>query len=163
MRVEKKIGNILTKHNWTLSTAESCSGGYLANKITDVAGSSNYFLNGYITYSKESKFQDLDIPISSLEEFGIYSGRTAELMAEGVRNKTGTTFGIATTGIAPPGDSSTSLPTGTTFIGLSTSKSSMHFEFLIRSKSRIGFKKKVVRKALNMLFSLIYEYEKENK
>jgi len=70
MRVEKKIGRILTKHNWTLSTAESCSGGSLASKITDVAGSSNYFSSGYITYSNESKYQDLGIPISSLEEFG---------------------------------------------------------------------------------------------
>jgi PncC family amidohydrolase len=105
----------------------------------------------------------LGIPISSLEKFGVYSSKTAELMAEGVRRKTGTTFGIATTGIAPPGDSSTALPTGTTFIGLATSKSSMHFEFLIRNKSRIGFKKEVVRKALNLLFLLICEHEKENK
>lgn len=163
MRVEKKIGNILTKHNWTLSTAESCTGGYLTSKITDVAGSSNYFFNGYITYSNESKFQDLDIPISSLEEFGVYSGKTAELMAEGVRKKTGTTFGIATTGIAPPGDSSTSLSIGTTFIGLATAKGSSHFKVLIRSKSRIRFKKNVVKKSLNLLLSLICEYEKENK
>jgi len=163
MRVEKKIGRILTKHNWTLSTAESCSGGYLASKITDIAGSSNYFSSGYITYSNESKFQNLDIPISSLEEFGVYSGKTVELMAEGVRKKTGTTFGIATTGIAPPSDSSTSLSRGTTFIGLATAKSSTHFEFLIRNKSRIRFKKKVVKRALNSLLSLICEHKNENK
>ncbi|MCK4896285.1 MAG: CinA family protein, partial [Candidatus Heimdallarchaeota archaeon] len=154
---------ILTKHNWTLSTAESCTGGYLASKITDVSGSSNYFSNGYITYSNESKFQNLDVPISSLEEFSVYSGKTVELMAEGVRKKTGTTFGIATTGIAPPGDNSTSLPTGTTFIGLSTAKSSTHFEFLIKNESRIGFKKKVVKRALNLLLLLICECEKENE
>ncbi len=163
MRVEKKIGKILKKYNWTLATAESCTGGYLASKITDVAGSSVYFSNGYITYSNESKFQDLDIPISSLEEFGVYSSKTAELMAEGVRKKTETTFGIATTGIAPPGDSSTSLPTGTTFIGLATAKRSIHYKVLIRSKSRLRFKKNVVNKSLNLLLSLIYEYEKENK
>ena len=163
MRVEKKIGKILTKLNWTLSTAESCTGGYLASKITDVAGSSNYFSNGYITYSNESKFQDLDIPISSLEEFGVYSGKTAELMANGVRKKTETTFGIATTGIAPPGDSSTSLLTGTSFIGLATAKSSAHFELHIRNKSRIRFKKKVVKKALNLLLLLICEHEKKDK
>ena len=152
MRIEKKIGKVLTKNSWTLATAESCTGGYLASKITDVAGSSNYFSHGYITYSNESKYQDLGIPISSLGEFGVYSGKTAELMAEGVRKKTGTTFGIATTGIAPPGDNSTSLPTGTAFIGLSTSKSCTHFEFLIKSKSRLRFKKKVVKRALNLLF-----------
>ncbi len=163
MRVERKIGKILTKRNWTLSTAESCTGGYLASKITDVAGSSNYFSNGYITYSNESKFQDLDIPISSLEEFGVYSGKIAELMAEGVRKKTGTTFGIATTGIAPPGDPLSSLPTGTTVIGLATATRSIHFEFLIKNKSRIRFKKKVVKKSLNLLLSLICLHEKENE
>jgi nicotinamide-nucleotide amidase len=162
MRVAKKIGKILTKHNWTLSSAESCTGGYLASKITDVAGSSNYFSNGYITYSNESKFQDLDIPINSLEEFGVYSGKTAELMAEGVRNKTNTTFGIATTGIAPPGDPSSSLLTGTTFIGLTTAEKSIHFKFLIKNKSRRGFKKKVVNNALRILLALIYEYENES-
>ena len=87
MRIEKKIGKVLTKNSWTLATAESCTGGYLASKITDVAGSSNYFSHGYITYSNESKYQDLGIPINSLGEFGVYSGKTAELMAEGVRKK----------------------------------------------------------------------------
>jgi nicotinamide-nucleotide amidase len=163
MRVERKIGKILTNCNWTLSTAESCTGGYLASKITDVTGSSNYFSNGYITYSNESKFQDLDIPISSLEEFGVYSGKIAELMAEGVRKKTGATFGIATTGIAPPGDPSSSLPTGSTSIGLATATRSIHFEFLIKNKSRIRYKRKVVKRALNLLLSLICVHERENK
>ncbi len=162
MRVEKRIGRILTKHNWTLSTAESCSGGYLANKITDVAGSSNYFSNGYITYSNESKFQNLDVPIISLEEFGVYSSKTAELMAEGVRKKTNTTFGIATTGIAPPGDPSSALPTGTTFIGLATAKSIKHYKFIIRNNSRRRFKKKVVNNSLRMLLALIQEYENDS-
>ena len=163
MRIEKKIGKILTKNKWTLSTAESCTGGYLASKITNVAGSSVYFSNGYITYSNEAKFQDLDIPVSSLEESGVYSGRTAELMAEGVRNKTGTTFSISSTGIAPPGDSSTSLPTGTTFIGLSTTESRMHYGFLVKSKCRTRYKKEVVKRALNLFLLLINEHETEHK
>ena len=163
MRIEKKIGNILTKYNWTLSTAESCNGGYLASKITDVAGSSNYFFNGYITYSNESKFQDLDISISSLEEFGVYSGKTAEFMAEGVRSKTETTFGIATTGIAPPGDSSTSLLTGTTFIGLSFENLTRHLEVRIKSKSRRRFKKRVVSIALKWAYYRICKYEEKIK
>ncbi len=161
MRAEKKIGKILTKHNWTLSTAESCTGGYLASKITDVAGSSNYFSNGYITYSIEAKFQELDIPMNSLEEFGVYSCKTVVLMAEGVRKKTVTTFGIATTGIAPPGDSSSSLPTGTAFVGIATAKKNKHYMFLIRTNSRRRFKKKVVKITLKMLLAFIYEQENE--
>ncbi|MHA1346466.1 MAG: CinA family protein [Candidatus Heimdallarchaeaceae archaeon] len=163
MRIERKIEKILTENSWTLSTAESCTGGYLASKITDVAGSSNYFSHGYITYSNESKLQDLDISISSLEEFGVYSGKTAEFMAEGVRSKTETTFGIATTGIAPPGDSSTSLLMGTTFIGLSFDGLTRHLEVRIKSKSRRRFKKKVVYIALKWAYSKMCEYEEKNK
>ena len=159
MRIVKKIGKILTENHWGLSTAESCTGGDLASNITNNAGSSNYFSSGYITYSNEAKFQDLNIPITSIEELGVYSSKIAKLMAEGVQKKTKTTFGIAITGIAPPGDLSTTLKTGTTFIGLATAKVSSHLEVLVRSKSRRRFKKKVVKIALNWFYTKICEYE----
>ena len=95
MKDNKRVASILLEKNWTVSTAESCTGGLLAHTITNASGSSNYFSNGYITYSDEAKMQELSIPKNTIEEFGSYSGKVAELMAEEVRKKSQSTFGIS--------------------------------------------------------------------
>ena len=160
MRISKQLIEILLRNNWTISVAESCSGGFLAHIITNASGSSNYFSSGYITYSDEAKIQELNIPKDTIEKFSSYSGKVAELMAEGVRKKSHSTFGIATTGIAPPGDSSSSFPTGTVFIGIATANKRQYFEFYLRYKSRKRFKKKVVELALNLLKEIVLEQTK---
>lgn len=153
MNAAKQVAKILKDQNWTISTVESCTGGFLANTLTNVSGSSSYFISGYVTYSVESKIQDLDIPRNSIGIYGVYSSHIAELMATEVRRKNKTTFGIAITGIAPPGDPSTDLPTGTVFIGLASSEGTNHLEIRVKDRSRKRFKKNVVKKVLNWFYS----------
>ncbi|MHA1398055.1 MAG: CinA family protein [Candidatus Heimdallarchaeaceae archaeon] len=116
MNIEKEIGYILIEKKWTLSTAESCSGGHIADKITNVSGSSKYFFGGLITYSIETKIKLLGIEKEYFDLYSVYSSKVAEKMAENVRKKIGTTFGIAVTGIAPPGDEDSKKAVGTVFV-----------------------------------------------
>ena len=148
MKLNRQIRELLLENNWTLATAESCTGGLLAHTITNSAGSSNYFSYGYITYSDEAKIKELNIPREIIGKFSSYSGEVAELMAKNVREKTGSTFGVSVTGIAPPGDSSTDLSVGTVFIGISSVENTIHFVFQVNKHSRTRFKKQVTKFAI---------------
>jgi nicotinamide-nucleotide amidase len=117
--MEEVVGNLLKQRNETVSVAESCTGGMIGMRLTDVAGSSAYFLEGVITYSNEAKKRALGVPADTLESFGAVSSQTAEAMAQGVRQKAGTDYGIAVTGIAGPDGGSDEKPVGTVFIGYS--------------------------------------------
>lgn len=151
MSLEEQVGTILSKNNWTLSIAESCTGGYLAHLLTNVSGSSTYFSRGYIVYSKEAKNQDLGIDLTFLDRFGVYSKEVAEAMAEGVRKKTMSTFAVSITGIAPPGDPTSDKPTGIAYVSFSSENFTTHKEILIESKNRIDYKERVVRESLVFL------------
>ena len=155
MKLSKDVRKILIENKWTISTAESCTGGLLAHSITNSSGSSNYFSYGYITYSDEAKVTELNIPKDIIKEFSSYSGEVAELMAEEVRKKSNSTFGISITGIAPPGDPSSSLPKGSVFIGFSSIKGTKHFAYRVRKKSRIGFKRQTVKISIEFFFKQI--------
>ncbi len=148
MKLDNQTKQILIEKNWTIATAESCTGGLLAHIITNSAGSSDYFSYGFITYSDEAKIKELNIPKEIIEKYTSYSKEVAEFMAESVRKKTKATFGIAITGIAPPGDPNSSLPIGTVFVGISSAEHTTHFEFQLNKHSRIWFKKKAVKHAL---------------
>jgi len=117
--MEEVVGNLLKQRNETVSVAESCTGGMIGMRLTDVAGSSAYFLEGVITYSNEAKKRALGVPAETLESFGAVSSQTAEAMAYGVRQRAGTDYGIAVTGIAGPDGGSEEKPVGTVFIGYS--------------------------------------------
>ena len=160
MKIDKKIIKILLENNWSISTAESCTGGFLAHTITNASGSSDYFSSGYVTYSNEAKIQNLNIPKEVLAEFSSYSGKIAELMAEGVRKRTKATFGLAITGIAPPGDPSSNLQTGTVFIGLSSPVTLKYCKHLVEENSREKFKDKVVKIAISLLEDYILNFHK---
>ena len=161
MKIDKKIIKILLENNWSISTAESCTGGFLAHTITNASGSSDYFSSGYVTYSNEAKIEDLNIPKEILDEFSRYSGKTAELMAEGARKKTKSAFGLAITGIAPPGDPSSNLQTGTVFFGLSSPLSVKYCKYVVEESSREKFKLKVVKIAISLLEDFIATYKQE--
>ena len=92
----------LSERKQTVAIAESCTGGFLANEITNVPGASKVFVAGYVTYSNEEKIRTLDVSRESIEKFGAVSAQVGTEMAEGVRKRAGTTHGIATTGIAGP-------------------------------------------------------------
>ncbi len=115
--MEEVVGNLLKSRKETLSVAESCTGGTIAMRLTDIAGSSGYFIEGAVTYSNEAKTRTLGVPADTLESFGAVSSQTAEAMAAGMRGRSGSNYAIAVTGIAGPDGGSDEKPVGTVFIG----------------------------------------------
>jgi nicotinamide-nucleotide amidase len=115
--MEEVVGKLLTSSGETLSVAESCTGGLIGCRITDVSGSSVYFLEGAVTYSNEAKVHALGVSESTLGQFGAVSAETASEMASGMRNKASTDHSISVTGIAGPDGGSDEKPVGTVFIG----------------------------------------------
>ena len=117
MEIEQMVGKLLQQNNWTLATAESCTGGRIADKITDHPGCSSHFQGGVVAYSNEVKINLLHIDKQLIEQHGAVSEEVACAMAKNVRKLCGTDFGISTTGIAGPGGGTPEKPVGTIWIG----------------------------------------------
>lgn len=117
---ETQLGRALTEHGWTLAVAESCTGGLLGHRITEVPGSSAYFMGGIIAYSYDAKEKYLGVQKETLEIHGAVSEETAVEMATGVREAFKVDFGIAVTGIAGPTSDQSEKPVGLTWIAVST-------------------------------------------
>ncbi len=117
--LSRTVGELLRKKGLTLSTAESCTGGYLAHLITSEPGSSDYFLGSIVSYSNQIKLDQLGVSNETLEEFGAVSEQVVEQMALGICNALGTSFGIATSGIAGPTGGTPEKPVGTIWIAVS--------------------------------------------
>ncbi len=115
--LEEVVGAMLIAEGKTLAVAESCTGGLIGMRLTDVAGSSQYFLEGAVTYSNEAKMRTLGVPEQTLIDHGAVSAETAEAMAEGIRRRAGTDYGISVTGIAGPDGGTVEKPVGTVLIG----------------------------------------------
>jgi len=116
MRVEERISVLLKGSGLTLSAAESCTGGRISHLITTVSGSSGYYLGSVTSYAVSVKENVLGVPSSVIEGKGVVSSEVAAAMAEGVRALTGSTFAVATTGLAEGGDDH--YPEGTVWIGV---------------------------------------------
>jgi len=116
--LEAAVGGLLRKLQATLAVAESCTGGMLAERITSVPGSSDYFRGGFITYTNRMKQQLLGVPEDILKEHGPVSAQAAEAMAAGARLRTGSTFALSVTGIAGPEGGTAETPVGTIYVGL---------------------------------------------
>ena len=112
MSIEADLGKRLREREWTLATAESCSGGLIAHRITNVPGSSGYFLGGVVSYSNGAKVRMLDVRPESLDSYGAVSEEVAREMAEGAKNYFGSDVAIAVTGIAGPGGGTAEKPVG---------------------------------------------------
>ncbi len=125
------VGQLLKGNSMNLTVAESCSGGLLSALITSVPGSSEYFEQGFVTYSLRSKEKTLGISEKVLREKGVYSHETAQEMAIRAKLLAGTTFALSTTGIAGPAGGTEETPVGTAFIGLATPREvySVRFQF----------------------------------
>jgi nicotinamide-nucleotide amidase len=141
----------LSERKQTVAIAESCTGGFLANEITNVPGASKVFVAGYVTYSNEEKIRTLDVSRESIEKFGAVSAQAATEMAEGVRKRTGTTHGIATTGIAGPTGGSAEKPVGTVFVALSSENQPTRCEKFFFPTDRETFKQLVAQRAFDLL------------
>ena len=116
--LETVIGDRLRLRRYTVATAESCTGGLVAERITRVTGSSDYFVGSVVSYSNEAKTRLLGVPAELIERLGPVSGEVAEAMARGVKERTGATIGISITGVAGPGGGSDAVPVGTVYVGL---------------------------------------------
>jgi nicotinamide-nucleotide amidase len=117
-QLEEVIGWRLRLKQYTLATAESCTGGLVAERITRVPGASDYFTGSIVSYTNEVKMKLLGVPAEMLEQHGAVSGEVAEAMARGVKQRTGATIGLSVTGIAGPGGGTQAVPVGTVYIGL---------------------------------------------
>ena len=148
--MESVIGELLLKKRKTLAVAESCTGGLISNRITNVSGSSTYFLEGAVTYSNESKMRILGVREGTLKQYGAVSEQTAIEMAAGIKKVSGADYGISTTGIAGPQPSSTGKPIGLVFIALVSDEKQIVQQFNFTG-SRIEIKTKISTAALDML------------
>ncbi|PYT01912.1 MAG: competence/damage-inducible protein A [Acidobacteria bacterium] len=115
--MEEVVGKLLKDRNETLSVAESCTGGLIAMRLTDVSGSSSYLMEGVVAYSNDAKKRTLDVPDETLASHGAVSSQTAEAMADGMRRRAGTDYAISVTGIAGPDGGTDEKPVGTVYIG----------------------------------------------
>lgn len=120
--MEEVVGKLLTEAQKTVAVAESCTGGLVAQRLTDVPGSSAYFIQGVVTYHNHSKTALLGVPAEMITEHGAVSAEVAEAMAQGARLSAGTDFAVSTTGVAGPGGGTEDKPVGTVFIGYSDVK-----------------------------------------
>ena len=153
MKLEKLIGDCLRKRGWTLSIAESCTGGLICDRITDVPGRSDNLEGGMVNYSNESKAKYLGIPLNDIKKYGAVSPRVAKKMAEGVRKAFGTNFGLSTTGVAGPTGGTERSPVGRVFIGFATARRTWVWKEDFKG-NRIEVKRKATEKAL------LFFYEK---
>jgi nicotinamide-nucleotide amidase len=148
--IQETIGKLLKKQDLTLAVAESCTGGQVASKITDVPGSSDYFLNGLVTYSNEAKMNLLGVKKSTLKNYGAVSEQTAVEMARGVRVRSEADVGLSTTGIAGPSGATKEKPVGLIWIGYSDRKVSFAKEFIF-TKDRLRNKEVMSKMTLEIL------------
>ncbi len=116
---ENQLGDLLRSQGLKLVTAESCTGGLIANRITDVPGSSDYFLGGIVAYAYEAKVALLNVSWDTLHTYGAVSRETVLEMARGARKALGAGLAISVSGIAGPGGGLPNKPVGTTWFGLS--------------------------------------------
>ena len=154
MKLEKLIGDLLRKGGWTLSIAESCTGGLICDRITDVSGSSDYFDGGMITYSNESKAKHLGIPLDDIKKYGAASPQVAKKMAQGVRKAFGTNFGLSTTGVAGPTGGTKRAPIGRVFIGLASGRRTWVWKLDLKG-SRREIKRESACRSLKYLYDFI--------
>jgi len=152
MGLEKTIGNHLREKGWTLSIAESCTGGVICDRITNVSGSSDYFMGGIVTYSNESKAEHLGIPAAIIKRYGAASSQVARKMAQGVRKAFNTTFGLSTTGVAGPTGGTKRSPIGRVFIGFTNGKKAW-----VRKLDLKGNRREIKKKATDEALQFFYE------
>lgn len=148
--MESCVGRLLREAGQTLAVAESCTGGLIASRITDVPGASDYFLGGIVAYSNDAKVKFLGVPAELIEAHGAVSEECARAMAEGVRAQTGADWGLATTGIAGPTGGTPAKPVGLVYIA-TAGPPGVACEQQNWPGTRDQFKQRVSQMGLNLL------------
>jgi len=158
MKLERAIGNLLRQKGGTLSIAESCTGGLVCDRVTNVSGSSDYYEGGMITYSNKSKEKHLGIPLDYIKRHGAVSPQVAREMAQGVRKTFHTTFGLSTTGVAGPTGGTKRSPVGRVFIGFSNGKRTWVKKLDLKG-SRREIKEKAAEEALQFSYAILIHFK----
>ncbi|PYJ25248.1 MAG: hypothetical protein DME91_04900 [Verrucomicrobia bacterium] len=148
--LEELIVKLLTKRNATLAISESCTGGLLAHRITNVPGASNVFVAGYVCYANEAKINMLDVDPDLIAKHGAVSELVARMMADGARGHARSTYAVATTGIAGPTGGSPDKPVGTVYIALASSNETTAKKLFFPS-DRETFKQLTAQAAFDLL------------
>ncbi|MEX2584591.1 MAG: competence/damage-inducible protein A [Gemmatimonadota bacterium] len=157
--MEETVGKLLVRNGLSLATAESCTGGLIGHRITDVPGSSAYFLMGVVAYSDEAKTKLLGVSARTIEEHGAVSEATVLEMARGIRSASGASIGVATSGIAGPGGGSDEKPVGTVWIAVVTAASEWVRRYDLGARSRLWVKEMTAQIALDRVRKVLLETE----
>lgn len=157
--LEIQVGESLRKLGWKLATAESCTGGLIGHYLTNVPGSSDYYLGGVIAYANEVKLGLLGVRPETLEKYGAVSQETVLEMARGVRQKLGAQVGLSVSGIAGPGGGTPEKPVGLVWIGLSLPEVEHAWRYVWLG-NRTQVKEQTARQALLQLFYTLAECAK---
>jgi PncC family amidohydrolase len=153
-REEMRAGELLRQHQATLATAESCTGGLIGHLLTNVSGSSDYYLGGVIAYANQVKCETLGVRAETLAHAGAVSRDAALQMAHGVRRLLGTDYALSVTGIAGPTGGTPDKPVGLTFIAL-VGPEVERCERRVWTYDRLGNKQATARRALQMLIECL--------
>ena len=149
--IEQVVGNLLRTKNASLALAESCTGGLIAHLLTNVAGSSDYFVFSAVTYSNDLKMKILDVNSLTLNRYGAVSEETATEMAFGVQRVSGASYGLSVSGIAGPGGGTKDKPVGTVCIGLADASFAKGYRFNFTCENRQTYKRVFATAALDVL------------
>ncbi len=147
--LESTVLQQLRQLNWKLATAESCTGGLVASRLTDVAGASAHFTHGWITYANEAKIHELGVNASTLSAHGAVSEEVARAMAEGALQRSGADIAVAITGIAGPSGGSASKPVGTAWVAVASKVAPTQAWHFFQPRERIGIKQGISQAALD--------------
>lgn len=145
-----RVGELLKERGWTVGTAESCTGGLVAHAITNISGSSAYFIGAIVAYANQAKMDLLNVPAALLVKHGAVSQEVALAMARGVRRTLRTDVGVATTGIAGPTGGTPQKPVGTVYIALSSPLGEQVVHH-VWDRDRLGNKCRSAKAALALL------------
>ena len=154
-RLVQKLASSLMRRGWSMATAESCTGGWIAKCCTDLAGSSAWFDRGFVTYSDRAKHELLGVELSALEKEGAVSKATAIQMAEGARYRAGVNAALAVTGIGGPGGGTADKPVGMVWFAWSLEDHQASSEVMRFQGDRDAVRRQTVAHALNGLLELL--------
>lgn len=156
MIYEEEIGKILIQKGFTITVAESCTGGLLSSRLTDVSGSSSYITLNLVTYANEAKHKMLGVSEDTLSNFGAVSRECAYEMAKGLFSLTGADICVSTTGIAGPTGGSNEKPVGLMYSAIYTKNKSQTYKILLGSDiQRIRMKELFVQEVLKNIYEFI--------
>jgi nicotinamide-nucleotide amidase len=153
--IDAMVASALVAGGWTVATAESCTGGMLAGRLTDLPGSSAYVLGGLVTYSNEAKSAVADVPAATIASVGAVSAEVAEALADGARARLGSTFAVGITGIAGPGGGTEEKPVGTVWFAVTSADGRKLVRHTLMPGDRAAIRERSTTVAMHLLARII--------